>query len=128
MSANPVAKISLEDQMEDNSADYEDIDAELPMQGSWIQWFCSIEGNEFLIEVEEEYIKNKFNLFNIGKGLTPQKINEVLSLILSPYIPNEQEMHENAFMQLNQLACDIYGQIHCRYILTPRGLIKKGYH
>ena len=27
----------------------------------WIQWFCSLEGHEFLVDVEEEFIKDSFN-------------------------------------------------------------------
>jgi len=33
--------------------------------GGWIQWFWSLEGHDFLLEIEEEYIKDNFNLFGL---------------------------------------------------------------
>ena len=32
---------------------------------SWIHWFCKLEGNEFFVEIEEDFIKNKTNLIGI---------------------------------------------------------------
>jgi hypothetical protein len=30
--------------------------------GGWISWFCQLEGNDFLVEVDEEFIKSEMNL------------------------------------------------------------------
>ena len=35
------------------------------MTGGWIQWYCSLEGHEYLIEVEKDYIRDPFNLYGL---------------------------------------------------------------
>lgn len=45
-------------------------------------------------------------------------------MILSPLAPNEEDLADEHFLELNQEASDLYGLIHCRYIQTPRGIAK----
>jgi casein kinase II subunit beta len=35
--------------------------------GGWIQWFCQLEGNEFFVEIDEEFLRNRWNLYGINK-------------------------------------------------------------
>jgi casein kinase II subunit beta len=41
--------------------------------GGWIQWFCQLEGNEFFIEIDEEYLRNQTNLYGISKHIKNYK-------------------------------------------------------
>jgi casein kinase II subunit beta len=52
----------------DSGEDNVDIDAlsdEVNAQVGWIRWFCSLDGHEFLVEVDEDFIKDQFNLFGL---------------------------------------------------------------
>ena len=33
---------------------------------TWIQWFCSIDGHEFLAEVDPEFVRDQFNLYGLN--------------------------------------------------------------
>ena len=35
--------------------------------GGGIQWYCSLEGHDFLVEIDEEFIKDSFNLYGLRK-------------------------------------------------------------
>jgi len=45
-------------------------------------------------------------------------------MILSPMAPNEEDLADEHFLELNQEASDLYGLIHSRYVHSPRGLAK----
>lgn len=36
----------------------------------WIQWFCDLEGHEFFIEVDEDYISDNFNLHGLRERVS----------------------------------------------------------
>ena len=36
-----------------------------PSSEGWIQWFTSLEGHEYMVEVDLEYIRDPFNLYGL---------------------------------------------------------------
>ncbi len=52
------------DSGEDN-VDLEALSDDAGLQLGWIKWFLSLEGHEFLVEIDEEYIKDQFNLYGL---------------------------------------------------------------
>ena len=91
-------------------------DGDIGIQAGWVQWFCSLEGHEFLVEVDEEFLKDKFNHYGLHTQFPKDKFKTLLKIILSPLAPNEEDLHDENFLELNQEASDLYGLLHNRYI------------
>ena len=41
---------------------------------TWVEWFCRIKGNEFFVEVDDDYIQDDFNLTGLNI-LVPKRCN-----------------------------------------------------
>ena len=50
----------------DSNIDYDNLS-----EGGWIQWYCSLEGHEFLCEIEEDFIKDNFNMIGLKENFAP---------------------------------------------------------
>lgn len=97
---------------------------------SWIEWFCSLEGHEFLLKVDSAFIKDRVNLIclndkAIGITIDKKRTEECLRLLLSKQQPSEEDLQNDAFLQLNQDTSDLYTVIHARYIRSPEGKFHK---
>lgn len=88
--------------------------------GGWIQWFCNMEDHSFFCEVDTEYIKDSFNLYGLKKLFT--HYNEALQMILDPESPDDEDLEDQQFLDIYQEAMDLYGLIHARFIVSPKGL------
>lgn len=126
----------------DSGEDNVDVDAlseELAAekQLGWIQWYCSLEGHEFLLDIEAEYIRDGFNLHGLLrqmnkfaatsgaiKSMSKDHFRKCVSMILSPIAPNQEDLADEGFLELNQEASELYGLIHSRYVYAPRGLAR----
>eukprot|EP00941_MAST-03F_sp_MAST-3F-sp1_P000520 g520.t1 len=87
---------------------------------SWIQWFCSLKGNEFFCEVPESYIMDDFNLCGL-KNMVPY-YEYALELILDLESNIEEELSEDQHEVLESAAEMLYGLIHARFIMSNNGL------
>lgn len=79
------------------------------------------------MEVDREFIEDKFNLINLSDWFAPPsktRFKHALRLILSNKIPNEEDLQNQKFLELNQDASDLYGLIHARYAISSTGLSK----
>jgi casein kinase II subunit beta len=77
-----------------------------------------------LCEIDEEFIRDPFNLHSLNEKFTKEKLKGCIKLILTPQQPSEEDLNDEAFLELNQDASDLYSVLHARYILSPRGLAK----
>jgi casein kinase II subunit beta len=56
----------------------------------WINWFCDIEGHDFFVEVDDDFIQDSFNLYGL-KQLIP-RYEDALEMILSSDIPDSEDL------------------------------------
>ena len=88
--------------------------------GSWVGWFCSIKGNEFFCEVDEDYIQDDFNLSGLPSQVPYYEY--ALELILDADSGHDEILTEAQQAAVEAAAEALYGLIHARFILTTRGL------
>ena len=105
-----------------SSSSESESDASSDMSSSycWITWFVSQPGNEFLLEIDEDFIRDNFNLY----GLRPlfHYYDHALEMILDPECPDEDDLGDRDYSEIYKDASELYGLIHQRFALSPRGL------
>lgn len=84
---------------------------------TWVEWFCSQKGNEFYVEVEEDYINDDFNL--TGLHVFVPFYENALNLILD--CEDDDDVDIDSISAVEAAAVKLYGLIHARYLLTTRG-------
>ena len=102
---------------EDESDDDSKSDKRFPVEepNDWIHWFCKLKGNEYFVEIDEDFLKNKENLTGI-------KCDKFMKTLLSEKpSPTFKELTREIIEDLSELR-EVYGLIHKRFINTPLGL------
>ena len=75
-----------------SSSEYSDI--------QWITWFTELPGNEFFCEIDEEFIRSDFNLYNLERKV--RNYSEARKIILDLDISSQSsdsndDLKNNAF-------------------------------
>ncbi|GIX63715.1 casein kinase II regulatory subunit protein [Babesia caballi] len=104
--------------MEDDMDDWQDLSVDNGDTMRWIQWFTALEGHEILLEVDESYIRDQFNLCGLK---TMKNYDSAMEMILG-FAPREDEFLNASFLELYRSATDLYGLIHARFVTSPMGL------
>ncbi|KAJ9111237.1 hypothetical protein QFC22_006537 [Naganishia vaughanmartiniae] len=89
---------------------------------SWITWFLSTKGNEYFVEIDDDYLMDRFNLTGLNGELV-KDYSKALDMILDN-LEGEESMDDEERESLDTSARFLYGLIHARFIVTSRGLAK----
>ncbi|KAL1520893.1 hypothetical protein AB1Y20_022454 [Prymnesium parvum] len=100
------------EESEESASDGED--------ASWVQWYCSLKGNEFFAEIEPEFLQDDFNLTGLSSQVPYYEY--ALDTILDVESPAAMRFSKDQQDAVESAAELLYGLVHARYILTPRGL------
>lgn len=101
----------------EDPADYSDTGSE---EGGWIDWFVNYPGNEYFCAVDEDYIRDNFNLYGLQRRV--QYYDYALEMILGNEPPTEEDLNDADFLEVYRDAQELYGLIHARFICSVRGL------
>ena len=88
---------------------------------SWINWFVALKGNEIFCRVDDSFIQDSFNLTGLNSQFSYYE--QAMLIILDMENDEEdEEVNESIDDRIEAEAESLYGLIHARFIITPRGL------
>ncbi|KAJ7934542.1 casein kinase II, regulatory subunit [Mycena leptocephala] len=87
---------------------------------SWISWFLSLKGNEYFCEIDEDFIRDSFNLTGLDAEVAnyDQALDVLTDRLGAPATTMSSRRCLDTHARL------LYGLIHARWILTAGGLEK----
>ncbi len=85
---------------------------------TWIEWYCRLKGNEFFVEVDEEYAQDDFNLTGLSQ-VVPY-YDDALNVILDE--DDQDHLGDDESALLETATQMLYGLIHARFLQTNRGI------
>ena len=110
--------------------EYTDKTSDMDDEMRWIDWFLNIKGNEVLVEVDSDYIRDSFNLIGLQNSVIHfgRALNIILDQDDEPEdLGDTEENGESDSLGLPPSTLMIeaqllYGLIHARYILMHKGM------
>ena len=101
-----------------NNNDSDDNEEYSVEEDTWIEWFCKMEGNHFLVEISHEFLKDKLNLIGLEKEFP--NYEELITIMLNKEAPTSEIMNEEYMDKLPKIK-ELYGIIHKRFLYTNIG-------
>ncbi|KAJ1657997.1 casein kinase 2 regulatory subunit [Dispira simplex] len=86
----------------------------------WAEWFLYLKGNEYFVEIDEDYIADRFNLTGLSQEV--EHYGAALQLITDEL--DESQLDEQTREIVDRSARHLYGLIHARFVITSRGMQK----
>ena len=87
---------------------------------SWMSWYVSLQGHEHLLEVDEDFVRDNFNLYGLRQMV--DNYDNALEMILSSETPDDTDVKDQDFIDVYQAASELYALVHARFSLTVRGM------
>jgi casein kinase II subunit beta len=88
---------------------------------SWITWYCSLPGNDFLVEVPESWIEDDFNLMGLSSQVPLYSL--ALDAILDLEREDDEELDDSKMEMIESSAQTLYALIHQRFLNSKSGLL-----
>jgi casein kinase II subunit beta len=85
-----------------------------------VSWFCSLKGNEFFAEVDPDFLQDDFNLTGLSAQVPYYEY--ALDLMLDAESSAAARFSKDQQEAIESAAELLYGLVHARYIITPRGM------